>query len=259
MKIKILISLNILAYITLILFNFLANSLPIGGRSTGEISAMYTVLVTPASYAFSIWGLIYFLLAGFVILQAVPQWRNEQKIRQIGPWFIVNSALNCLWIVLWHHLYITSSVFVMIAILLSLIIIYLKIRDPREIQNLNMNVKLRFALKLDYFFVILPFSIYLGWISVASIVNISIGLSASNWNGWGVSESIWAIVVLGVAFLLALRMLHKFHDKAFVLVVIWALIAIGMKQHDTLLVAYSSWGLALLLLLVMIWKTRKVY
>lgn len=242
--------LNIIGYVGVLIVNFLANALPIAGRDTGEISDMYPVLVTPASYAFSIWSLIYLLLGGFVILQALPRRRSDPRLEAIGPWFFLSCVLNGSWIIFWHYLQINISVIIMLALLGTLIILYLKTRS---------NTSLWFQAKEDrrdtlpaFLFIKLPFSIYLGWISVATIVNISVALYAADWGGWGLPDTFWSVAVLLVAALLALWIGHAYNDQAFRLVVIWALIAIGIKQVEHSAIAWSAWGLAFILLIAIV-------
>ncbi|SES10751.1 tryptophan-rich sensory protein [Salipaludibacillus aurantiacus] len=227
-----LTALNLAGFAALVTINYLANSLPIGGRTTGEVSAMFPVLVTPASYAFSIWGLIYLLLAGFIVIQLIPGRRNASLITMIGPWFFVSCLFNISWIFLWHYLYIVSAMFIMIGLLITLSVIYQRIRfyDMR-IELLN---------KVERLGYLLPFSVYLAWISVASIVNISIGLEVLNWNRWGLSDEFWAVAGLALYFG------SHYTDIAFMLVIIWALTAIGGQQSG--IVSRTAYLLSAMLL-----------
>lgn len=180
---------SIVAYVGMVTVNILADRIPIGGRTTGEVSAMYPTLVTPAAYAFAIWGLIYTLLAGFVIVQALPRFRDNRQFQAIAPWFILQSVFNSVWIVYWHNLKLVSSVWIMLALLVTLIVIY---HLTRQIRKGSVSRVVRFWVQI-------PFSVYLAWISVATILNISVTLTAYDWNGWGISEVIWASFVLVLA------------------------------------------------------------
>lgn len=237
--------LNLFSYVAMLVVNGLANALPIGGRTTGQISAMFPVLVTPASYAFSIWGLIYLLLGLFVFSQVFVKWRNEPVLEKIGPWFLASSVFNIMWILLWHHVYIVSSVFMMLALLLALITIYQRIRWE-DVNTPNV---------ADRFLIYLPFSVYLGWISVASIVNISVALSSVGWRAWGLSESTWAVIVMVLAALLTVWMASKYRDIAFVLTVVWALIAIGVNQTGLPVVSWTAWLISLGLIILVVLRT----
>ncbi|MCE7791884.1 tryptophan-rich sensory protein [Salipaludibacillus sp. CUR1] len=231
-------ALNLIGFAAMVTINYLANSLPIGGRTTGEVSAMFPVLVTPASYAFSIWGLIYLLLACFIVIQLIPRKRNVPLITMIGPWFFVSCLFNIFWIFLWHYLYIVSAMFIMIGILITLSVIYQRIHYYNtRVERLNRVERLCY---------LLPFSIYLAWISVATIVNISIGLEVLNWDRWGLRDEFWAVAVLALAAGLALYFGSRYTDIAFMLVIIWALTAIGVQQSG--LVSQTAYLLSAVLI-----------
>jgi benzodiazapine receptor len=233
---------NTVAFLLVLLVNWLANAIPIGGRTTGEVSAMFPVLVSPASYAFSIWGLIYVLLAGFVWLQWLPRWRDLPIFRRLGPWFVVSCIFNILWILLWHLLYTPSSVFIMIALLLTLSQLF---RSTRRVPNAPRDSGL--VVKL---FVQLPFSLYFGWITVATLVNISIGLLAGHWFGWGL-EVYWAVLVLLLGTLGGYAVFRKYRDVAYVLTIVWAYVAIGVQQQDIApILPWFAWLCAAFLLLL---------
>ncbi len=234
---------NTAALLAVLLVNGLANAVPIGGRTTGEVSALYPVLATPASYAFTVWGLIYALLACFVLLQWRPGWRELSVFRRIGPWFVVSCVLHIAWVLCWHYLYIRSSVFLLFALLVSLAAIYLATRrvegSPRDDAGL--------AAKL---FVQLPFSLYAAWIMVASGVNALVGLKASGGNAWGM-EAYWTVLLLILASGTACAVFRYFRDTAFVLTVVWAFVAIGVKQLEAAPpIAWIAWLLAAALSLV---------
>ncbi|MBP1990272.1 tryptophan-rich sensory protein [Paenibacillus eucommiae] len=243
--------LNIVVFLAVIGVNWAANALPLFGRSTGEISAMYPVAVTPASYAFGIWGLIYALLAGYMIVQAMPRGQQRPEVKRIGPWFIISSLLNIAWLLLWHSLHITSTAFIMLAMLLSLIVAYRRSRPATPHPVIWTRL-----------FVALPFSIYLGWISVATIVNISVALKASGWDGWGVSPEAWGTALLVVAGFLALLIARQYSDPFYGLVIIWACIAIAIEQQPAYpTLSYAAWGVAVIVFVVSaltFYKPRKV-
>jgi benzodiazapine receptor len=213
--------LNIFMLVATLFVNWLATSLPLFGRDTGEISDLFPTAITPAGYAFSIWGIIYTLLIGFIIVQASPSANRYPEIDRIGYWFMISSVLNIAWLVLWHALWITSTVIVMIALLISLMIIYRRTRPWDE--------KTPFAIRL---WVSGAFSVYLGWISVATIVNISVMLFNLGWDGWGIPPEIWAMGLLVIAGLLALTIGLMYRDFAYGLVIAWASLAVAVKQKE---------------------------
>lgn len=206
---------EIAAYLVMIAVNALANILPLNGQTTGEISNKLEVLFTPAGYVFSIWGFIYLLL-GVWLARQIPKKRRSLPIyRQTSILFIVSCLLNSLWIFAWHYEYFLLSVIIMIALLFTLIFLY------------------KSALEFDPEFLdIAPFSVYLGWISVAAIANISFYLTYIGWDGWGLKDSVWTYIMLAVATALALVFRIRNNDWVYPLVFVWAFIGIGVRNME---------------------------
>jgi hypothetical protein len=75
-----------------------------------------------------------------------------------------------------------------------------------------------------------PFSVYLGWITIATIANVSLALVSVNWDGFGINPQTWALIVLGVALIIAFAVIVTRRDIAYSLVIIWALAGIVIKQ-----------------------------
>ncbi|MEW9502243.1 TspO/MBR family protein [Jeotgalibacillus marinus] len=206
--------LHFLFLLSMIIVNALANIIPLNGQTTGEISNKLDVLFTPAGYVFSIWSLIYFLLFIWVLRGGLKSQRKRSVYKQTSTLFVVSSILNCSWIVVWHYEQFIASVAVMIGLLFSLILIYVTIQrnKPRFLDRL-------------------PFSVYLGWISIATIANISYTLNYHGWSGFGLSDVSWTIILLLIATALALHI--RFHERDWIypLVFIWAFIGIAAKNE----------------------------
>jgi len=229
--------LNIVIFLAIVTVNGLANALPINGRNTGEISDSFPVLFTPAGYVFSIWGLIYLLLLGFTIYQALPSQKDNPRLERVGYWFVLNGVLNIAWIFLWHYDFIPLTLVVMLGLLASLIVIYIRLGiGQAKVQG------------IEKFLVNLPFSVYLGWISVATVANFSITLYDLGWSAFGIAPEIWTLLVLAVATTLGILMLQRRGDIAYTLVLVWAFAGITVKQIDTPTVAISAAVLAVVLL-----------
>jgi hypothetical protein len=221
MKQKIILQISVvITYLVMIIVNALANILPINNRSTGEISDAYANLFAPAGLTFSIWGLIYLLLGLFIIYQFGIFEKikiKEKLLNKINLLFIITSIANILWIFSWHYDIIWLSLILMIVLLVTLI----KIAD---IIN-----KLKFSFK-EKLFVRLPFSIYFGWITVATIANVTIFLISINWSGFGISESVWTIIILLIGTLIGILRMLKDKNIAYGLVFVWAYIGIYIKH-----------------------------
>ncbi|MFZ0477298.1 MAG: TspO/MBR family protein [Halobacillus sp.] len=234
--------LNLLAYLLVVVVNGLANTLPLNGQTTGEISNRLNVLFTPAGYVFSIWGLIYILL-GIWVLRQFPASRRDLPIYQaVSGLFVLSCILNSLWIFMWHYNFFGLSVIVMILLLLTLIRLYIK-AEAVDASFLDR----------------LPFSVYLGWISVATIANISYYLTYVEWSGFGISASVWTFILLIIATLLAFYILITKNDWVYPLVFVWAFVGIGVQNQDAdvPLVVYSSYIFAALILVVTVFFALK--
>jgi tryptophan-rich sensory protein len=213
----------LLAAIATIAFNGLSQSIPIGGHTSADISNKYTTFFTPANYAFAIWGVIYLLLIMFSVYQALPSQRQNPNARKVGWLFVLSCVLNCTWIVLFQYEQILPSVIVIIIFLLTLIAVYLRL----EIGGAGVST-------WDRWLIHLPFSVYLGWLSVATIANISVLGVAQNWGDpLGIAAPIWSAVMLVVATLIGVILAIIRRDAGFVLVLVWAFIAIIDKQAAT--------------------------
>ena len=211
---------NVLAFALTVVVNGLAGSTRIlGGKLTSEISDANPTLITPAGYVFSIWGIIYVLLGIFVVFQALPSQKGRDFHERVGWLFVLSSLLNIVWLFLWQYEYLSLSVVVMFLLLASLIAIYLRLHIGKS------KVALREKLAVH-----LPFSVYLGWITIATIADVSVTLVSVNWDGFGISQETWAILVIAIAVLITLLVLATKKDVAYALVIIWALLGIAVKQ-----------------------------
>lgn len=241
---------NLIAFAFTVTVNGLANALPLNNQTTGEISDSFQVFFVPAGYVFSIWGLIYLALAGFVVYQLLPAQRQNPGLRRIGYWFVISCLANGIWIFLWHYEYFALTLVAMLVLLISLLQIYLRLDIGRSKVSAS-----------ERFFIHLPFSIYLGWITVATIANATSLLDYLNWNGWGVAPEIWAVIMLVVAAVVSMAMAWLRADIAYLLVIIWAVVGIAVKQADATLVANTAWVMVVLVTLgvfLAFWRRNQV-
>jgi hypothetical protein len=232
---------TILVTFVTIVVNGLANALPLNGQETGEISDRFDIYFVPAGYVFSIWGMIYLGLIAFSIYQALPAQKDNPLLNKIYPAYWISSLANIVWLFLWHYNVFSVTFIAMLIILASLIYIYLQISKAGS--ELDRNQK---------WVVKLPFSIYLGWISVATVANITQVLFYFEWGGWGIAPAVWAVIMLAVATLLGLLMLWRETDVPYTLVLVWAFIGIANSQADTALVANAAWAVSVILILAIV-------
>lgn len=240
----------VIALIITVAVNVMSNALPFNGLSAPEIADSFDVYFVPAGYVFSIWSIIYLGLIAYAVYQLLPAQRENPRLRQTGWWFVLSSAANSIWLVLWHYGYFALSVVAMLTILISLIVIYQRLGVSRHAVPTG-----------ERWLVHLPFSIYLGWVTVATIANITAFLDFINWNGFGIAPVIWTIIMLVVAIAVAGLMAYSRQDIAYLLVLIWAFIGIGVEQSDTSQVANAAYLaaviVAIIVILVIIQKFRQ--
>lgn len=222
--------------------NTLANALPLNGMNTGEISDSFKVYFVPAGYVFAIWGLIYLLLVAYTIFQALPGQRENESLRKISWWYVASSLANSIWIFMWHYQLFPLTIVFMLILLVSLIVIYLRLGIGRTAVSPAMR-----------FLVHLPFSVYLGWITVATIANATNVINLTGWNGFGIDPKIWAVIMLVVAVVVALLIALTRRDVAYLLVLVWAFYGIGQKFNGTApvdIAAYVAAGAVAMLVIV---------
>lgn len=228
---------NLLSVLLALTVNILASALPLNGQNTGEISDRFEVLFVPAGYVFSIWGLIYIGWIAFTIFQFLPAQKENPRLRRLGYLFALSNLANAAWLFFWHYNLFGLSVLVMLALLGLLIASYL-----------SLNVNRADVSRIEYWSVDVLFSVYLGWITVATVANITDWLYFIGWNGFGISAQAWAVIMLVVASLLGLAMALTRNDVGYLSVLVWAFIGIAVKQASVPVVAISAWTAAALML-----------
>jgi hypothetical protein len=220
----------ILTVLATIVINILANALPINGLGTGQISDRFNVYFVPAGYVFSIWGLIYLGLIAYTVFQAIPSQAENPRLRSTGWWISLGSLANIAWIFLWHYEKFAWTLVAMLILLATLIVTYLRL----GIGRIKVSAAERYTTQLT-------FSIYLGWITVATIANITDVLDYLKWDAFGISQFIWMGMVLFAVFIIAGIMNFTRRDVAYTGVILWALAGIAVKFSSVLAVAIPTW------------------
>lgn len=220
---------NIIAVILTVIINGLSAGLPLNGRNPGEISDSIPNLFVPAGITFSIWSVIYVLLFAFAFYQGKDLFKKEKEdlpfLDQIGFFFILASIANISWIFFWHYLVDTAtylSLIAMIVLLISLLLIYLRL----EIGKAEVSKKVKW-------FIHAPFSVYLGWITVATIANVTAVLVKAGWDGFGISEPEWTILIIIVATIITGLIILTRKDITYSLVIVWAFLGIIIKRIES--------------------------
>jgi hypothetical protein len=228
---------NIVSVAVALTVNILASTLPLNGQNTGEISDRFQVFFVPAGYVFAIWGVIYIGWIAFAIYQALPAQKESPRLRKLGYLFALSGLFNAAWLFCWHYNQFGLSVLVMLGLLGLLIASYLRLNVGRTPVG-----------TAEKWSVDVPFSTYLGWISVATIANVTDWLYFVNWNGFGIAPEIWAVIMLLVASLVGVLMALTRRDSAYLFVFAWSFVGIAIKQAAVPMVAYTAWAAALVAL-----------
>jgi len=234
---------NLVTVIIALVVNILATSLPLNGQNTAEISDRFQVYFVPAGYVFSIWGIIYLGWIAFIIYQFRLSQKESPRLQRLGYLFALSNIANAAWLFTWHYNYFGLGVLVMLTLLGLLITSYLR-----------LDVNRSSAKGTEWWSVDLPFSIYLGWITVATVANVSDWLYLVEWNGFGISMPVWAVIMLAVASLLGFGMAITRKDAGYLFVLIWAFIGIAVKQVASPLVVTSAWIAAGLMIVLAIYS-----
>lgn len=218
--------LNGIAAVVTIAMGYVSNTGIFNGNTMASVSAEYQNLFTPAGYAFSIWGLIYLGLLGFVIYYGRSLFKKEAgqddgTVEQIGWWFLISCVANSLWVVMWLYEYILISVLLMLVLLTSLLRIV--VLTKMELHNATFK---------KFLFLWWPFCFYSGWVSVALIANIAAYLTKIGWDGFGISDTFWTVIMIVVATIVHIFMIWNRNMREFALVLVWSLIAIAIANQN---------------------------
>lgn len=220
----------IITILATLVVNGLANALPLNGLNTGQISDRFNVYFVPAGYVFSIWGVIYLGLIAFAVFQALPSQRENPRLRATGWWISLGGLANSVWIFLWHYEQFPLTLIAMLGLLGTLIITYLRLGIGRTTVP-----------AAETWFARLPFSIYLGWITVATVANVTSLLDYLKWDGFGVAPEIWMGIVLTAVLVIAALMNFTRRDIAYTTVILWALAGISVKHAAVPAVVLPTW------------------
>lgn len=234
------------AIVGTLLVNTLSNFFPPGGKNVGEIAntILSGVLITPANYAFAIWGLIYVGLIAYGCYQLGVKQRQDLVIQRASQYLIIACVAQMVWIFLFTLQYFALSIAAMLAILIPLILSYQTLNTGRLPDNRSRRWYARY-----------PFSIYLAWISVATVVNVASALYAAGWGGWGLSGAAWTVTMIVVTALIGAGVIVRRQDIPFTLIFIWAYGAIAVRHMDTLAIWLTA-AIAAIVLSMLLGITR---
>lgn len=225
----------VFSLISTVIVNALANIVPINGQTTGEISDSFPTYFVPAGYVFSIWSVIYLGLLAYAVYQGLPSQRTDPLLRTLRWPFIIGCAANSAWIFAWHYELFPLTLLFMLILLGTLLIQYLRLYQAK-VPN-----------AARFWCVHVPFRIYLGWITVATIANITTLLYDLGWRGTPLNGPTWSALLVVVATLIGLFFARRLRDAAYTLVLVWAFVGIYVKFGSVPLVGYAALAAAVVL------------
>ena len=238
---------NLVSVIIALTVNILASALPLNGQNTGEISDRFQVYFVPAGYVFAIWFFIYVGWIAFTIFQFRTDQKESPRLQRLGYLFAISGIVNAIWLFTWHYNVFGWSVLVMLTLLGLLVASYLRL----DVNRVSVSRAERWSVDI-------PFSVYLGWITVATVANITDWLYLVEWSGFGISAPVWAIIMIVVASVVGLLITLTRKDAAYVFVLVWSFIGIAVKQADAANVAVTAWiGAGVMLILAIYSLTRR--
>jgi hypothetical protein len=234
---------NALSVVLALTVNILASALPLNGQNTGAISDRFQIYFVPAGYVFAIWGVIYIGWIAFAIYQFLPSQKENPRLRRLSYLFALSGIANAAWLFCWHYNQFGLSVLVMLTLLALLIASYLRLDVDRPVVSAT-----------EHWCVDVPFSVYLGWITVATVANISDFLFSISWSGWSITAQSWAVIMIAVASLIGLLMALTRKDDAYLFVLVWSFVGIAVKQTSSSLVMNSAWAASAFVLVLAIFS-----
>ena len=224
----------VFSVVTMIVMNYLSNARAFGGLTNKEISDKYHTLITPAGYAFAIWGVIFLGLLAFAIYQALPSQRTNPRFRATGWLVVLNTLCNAIWSPLFNNQHIGIALIVILVMLFSLAVIEQRLLMRSDVPvvapDLDATLPESPASPTETWLARIPFSIYFGWLTVATILNVAVYLKATEFGLFGLSEPMWAVAVLIVGLLVGAWIFNRYRSVAYILVFAWAYVAIAVEQ-----------------------------
>jgi len=260
MKTKTLAILNSISLASLLIISYLTQQDSFSDLNVGEVSAKYETAFAPASVTFAIWGLIYASLTAFCIFHVIKAFNSDETeqadvdIVAIGWLFIINTLATGAWLIAWINEEIALSVILILIQLITLTLISIRAHIANPERPLSTKIFTQF-----------PLSIYFAWICVATIANISAYLVSINWNWFGISNSYWVIIMIGVTTLLSLFMIVVRRNIFFGLVILWALYGIALKREqvdevlfqEVIKAAWAAFIIVIMSIMICLFKAKK--
>ncbi|SEI81921.1 hypothetical protein SAMN05192553_101412 [Cyclobacterium xiamenense] len=218
-----LLVINSVTFLVVLLFNYLGSSGDYFGSTVGEVSADYQTLLTPAGYAFSIWGLIYLGWLAFLVFQwqGYLTGNSATALLPAGIWFSLANLSNALWVWAWTSGHLWLSLLLIAGLLLALIRLVINFR--LELDDVPLRI---------LFWVWWPICIYTGWVILATVLNTSVVLRSLGFSGQPETDTVWAVVILLVAAAIYMLLTLYRNMREAALVGAWGIGAIAVSKWE---------------------------
>jgi benzodiazapine receptor len=214
-----------------------------GPHPIGTTSTSTRPLIVPKGFAFSIWGLIYTGLIAFPIYQFIKK-KEHPKWCSLRVWYSLNVVLNGLWLVCASYDWLWITVIIILMMLFSLI------KIDHQIRNMKNE-----GVEINYWIESFVFSIYFGWVTLATVLNIAAALKFYDWDAWGIPELYWSLIILSITVVIIIKLFRSYHDQAFMTVGIWAFFALALRHWERLpMLAYFSLGIIMIFIILLIFN-----
>ncbi len=239
----------VFSIVSMLSMNYLSNAGVFGGQTNRVVSDKYHTLITPAGWAFSIWGIIFLGLLAFAVYQALPSQRTNPRFRAVGWWVVLNAVCNAIWSPLFNLERIGLALLIILVMLFTLVLIEQRLLARRHVPlvapDLDATLPESPAGPAETWLARVPFSIYFGWLTVATIVNVAVFLEATGFDLLNLSEQTWAAAVLIVGLVVGAFVFNRYRSVAYILVFAWAYAAIGAEQEGQGRVSVIAGALAI--------------
>jgi hypothetical protein len=199
-------------------FNYILDLIDTTAKPINVVSAKYNSLFVPAGYAFSIWGIIYLASLAYGIVQLLPRQRNNMVYNRLNPVFILLNTAGMLWISVFRHELITLSVLFIVLMLVCAMVLF--VRSHNSIIHSTS------------YWLTVPLSLYMGWLSVATLSNIAAWLVSLRFEVESISPTTWVLILVAVTTILTIIISIRYADAVFPLVIAWAIWALRIELQN---------------------------
>lgn len=220
---------------------FTGDIFAVNGMAVGEVSDAFfgDVLIIPAGFAFSIWGLIYFGILALAVAQAWPGHGDNPHFEEARIPLIANMICNFGWIVFWQSLVFPVATAILVLQFATAVWLYYAMGIPSRPAFSKVETWIRPAM-----------SLYLGWLTVATVVGVAVLLNYWEWGAFGLSMGAWVSIMLVIVAAVGFALTLWWDDPVYTLALVWGLIGVALRPDQAGVVMVTAVVAVLFLALV---------